>query len=956
MDWDDFTDKLGQTSDAIGRGMKRFLGSRNERVVRQLEPLVKEINALEGWAQGLSAEQFRAETEAFKQALKADETTLEEILPKAFALVREASVRTLGMRHFDVQLVGGAILHEGAIAEMMTGEGKTLVATLPLYLNALSGRSVYLVTVNDYLARRDAAWMAPIYEYLGLTVGAIQSDMGPQQRQPVYACDIVYGTNNEFGFDYLRDNMKTRVEEQVQRHLQYAIVDEVDSILIDESRTPLIISGPAEQDAGKYNLADKVARQLTRDEHYEVKEKERSASLLEAGIEEAQRIVGVESFYEPPHQDWPHYIENALRAHSLYENDKQYIVEEGEVVIVDEHTGRKMAGRRWSDGLHQAVETKEGLQVRKENQTLATITFQNYFRMYDKLAGMTGTAITEAGEFHKIYDMDVVVVPTNLPLARDDGNDVVYRTEKEKWKAIVDELARVHEKGQPVLVGTTSVETSEKLSGMLKRRGVKHEVLNAKQHEREANIVACAGEKGAITVATNMAGRGTDIKLGGNFEYRLNQALEQEGLELGDLEHLPEIDKIREQLREQCEKDEAVVLELGGLYVLGTERHEARRIDNQLRGRSGRQGNVGESRFLLSLQDDLMRIFYRDWVTNAMEKLGMTEGQEIESGMVTRAIARAQKKVEERNFEIRKSLLEYDGVMDEQRREIYSTRQDVLLNVELKEMVTGMLEGALWRNAHGAFLNDPEGLSGWFERMFGFEADGDAVEGAIDPKGEVQPLMDALLARYGEREQEFGEELMPQIERYILLNAIDSRWKDHLHAVDSLKAGIGLRGYGQVDPKTEFKREGMALFDKLKEVIEDEVTSLILRIQVRQEPPPPAGMGPGTPGGPGGVPPDAARARAAQLAARRRAASSMVPASRAFDVMKRRQAIAAAQQATATAEKPEEPSSDQPDKSPQQAEVEEARADQAAYEGVGRNDPCPCGSGQKFKKCHGKAG
>jgi preprotein translocase subunit SecA len=951
------------------------LGSRNERVVRQLEPLVKEINALEGWAQGLSAEECRAQTEEFKRAVQAGETTLDEVLPKAFALVREASVRTLGMRHFDVQLVGGAILHEGAIAEMMTGEGKTLVATLPLYLNALTGRSVYLVTVNDYLARRDGAWMAPIYEYLGLTVGSIQSEMGPQQRLPIYACDIVYGTNNEFGFDYLRDNMKTRVEDQVQRHLQYAIVDEVDSILIDEARTPLIISGPAEQDTDKYKLADQVARQLKAEEHYEVKEKERSASLLEAGIEEAQRIVGVESFYEPPHQDWPHYIENALRAHSLYENDKQYIVDNGEVVIVDEHTGRKMSGRRWSDGLHQAVETKEGLQVRQENQTLATITFQNYFRMYDKLAGMTGTAITEAGEFHKIYEMDVVVVPTNLPLARDDGNDVVYRTEKEKWQAITDELDRVHEKGQPVLVGTTSVETSEKLAGMLKRRGIKHEVLNAKQHEREANIVACAGEKGAITVATNMAGRGTDIKLGGNFEYRLNQALEQEGLELGDLEHLTEIDKIRDRLREQCEKDEAEVLALGGLYVLGTERHEARRIDNQLRGRSGRQGNVGESRFFLSLQDDLMRIFYRDWVTNAMEKLGMTEGQEIESGMVTRAIARAQKKVEERNFEIRKSLLEYDGVMDEQRREIYSTRQDVLENVELKKMVTGMLEGAMWRNSQNQYVNDPEGFSGWFERMFGFEAPADAVEVAVDPKGDVQGLMDVLMTRYTEREKEFGEELMPQVERYILLNAIDSRWKDHLHAVDSLKAGIGLRGYGQVDPKTEFKREGMKLFDSLKEVIEDEVTSLILRIQVRREPPPPTGMGPGeaggpggpgAPGGPGGVSPEAARARAAQMAARRRAQSSMVPASRAFDAMKRRQAIAAAQQGTATAEKPEDESSEQASssssapsaggKAEKQPQAKESQEDAAAYEGVGRNDACPCGSGQKFKKCHGKAG
>ena len=541
----------------------------------------------------------------------------------------------------------------------------------------------------------------------------------------------------------------------------------------------------------------------------------------------------------------------------------------------------------------------------------------------------------------------------------------------------------MHEVGQPVLVGTTSVETSEELSGLLKRAGIKHEVLNAKQHEREANIVACAGERGAVTVATNMAGRGTDIKLGGNFEYRLNQALEAAGLELGDLEHLTEIDKIREEVRERCAKDEAEVLGLGGLYVLGTERHEARRIDNQLRGRSGRQGNVGVSRFYLSLQDDLMRIFYRDWVTNAMERLGMTEGQEIESGMVTRAIAKAQKKVEDRNFEIRKSLLEYDGVMDEQRKEIYSTRQDVLEGVELKQMVTGMLEAVLWRNAQGAFANDVEGFAGWFERTFGFEANTEDVDHAVEPKGDVQALLDTILARYAEREEEFTPEIMRQVERYILLNAIDSRWKDHLHAVDALKAGIGLRGYGQVDPKTEFKREGMTLFDRLKEVIEDEVSSLIMRIQVRREPPPPQQPPPGTagaagPGAPGGtpIPPEVARARAAQLARRRAAAA--VPPSRAFDMMKRRQAIAQAQQqATATAEEPEAkqeapaesapqdsapaPEAKAPEKAAQEPQAAEASQEpqepqepEESYEGVGRNDPCPCGSGQKFKKCHGK--
>ena len=678
VDWENLSDKFGTFGEKVGRGLKSMFGSRNERMVRDLEPLVKQINELESWAQGLDAEAFKAKTAEWRKGIQAGEIELDDILPEAFALVREASVRTLGMRHFDVQLVGGIVLHQGSIAEMATGEGKTLVATLPLYLNALTGKPVYLVTVNDYLARRDAHWMSPIYDYMGVTWGAIQSDMPPNERHPIYASDIVYGTNNEFGFDYLRDNMKTRVEDQVQRHLYFAIIDEVDSILIDEARTPLIISGPAEHMPDKYKKADMVARTLKRDEHFEVKEKERAASLLEDGIEEAEKLLGVESFYTQGNTDWPHYIENALRAHYLYEKDKEYVVDNGEVVIVDEFTGRKMTGRRWSDGLHQAVETKEGLQIRKENQTLATITFQNYFRLYDKLGGMTGTAITEAGEFLKIYKLDVVTIPTNLPVERQDQVDTVYRTEPEKWKAIAEEIERLHEKGQPVLVGSTSVENSEKLSGLLKKRGVPHEVLNAKQHEREAHIVAKAGERGAVTVSTNMAGRGTDIKLGGNFEYRLRQALEEAELAEGDPEHLPEIDRIREELRAQCDADEKEVLELGGLYVLGTERHESRRIDNQLRGRSGRQGNAGESRFFLSLQDPLMRRFYKDWVTNAMEKLGMSEGVPIESPMVTRAIQKAQKKVEDYHFEIRKSLLEYDEVMDEQRKTVYGVRQEVL--------------------------------------------------------------------------------------------------------------------------------------------------------------------------------------------------------------------------------------------------------------------------------------
>ncbi len=870
------------------------------------------------------------------------------MLPDAFALVREASVRTLGMRHFDVQLVGGVILHRGAIAEMYTGEGKTLVATLPLYLNCLTGKTVYLVTVNDYLARRDAAWMGPIYDYLGVAVGAIQSDMSPWERQPVYLCDIVYGTNSEFGFDYLRDNMKNRLEDQVQKVLYYAIVDEVDSILIDEARTPLIISGPATGSIDKYALADKIARALKKDEHYEVKEKERQATLKEAGIEEAEKMVGVPTFFVPPHEDWPHYIENALRAHSLYQLDKEYVVENGEVIIVDEFTGRKMQGRRWSDGLHQAVEVKEGLPPRQENQTLATITYQNYFRMFEKLAGMTGTAITEAGEFLKIYKLDVLSVPTNMPVVRKDYEDTVFRTEPEKWKAIVDELTTLHKKGQPVLVGTTSIEKSEHLSKLLKQDGITHEVLNAKNHEREAHIIARAGEKNAVTVATNMAGRGTDIKLGGNFEYRLNKALEEAGLVLGDLEKLAEIDAIRKRVRAQCDQDEQEVLKLDGLYVLGTERHEARRIDNQLRGRSGRQGNAGTSRFYLSLEDDLMRIFYRDWVKNFMQRLGMGEGVPIESGMVTRAIERAQKKVEDRNFEIRKNLLEYDEVMDQQRKTIYGVRQEVLGSIGLKEKVVGMIESAVRRGARETFLGDPEGLRTWYQRSFGIELDAELAKEATIPKeGDPQGAIAAALAHYDERERVVGPEIQRQVERYILLNAVDSRWKDHLYAIDSLKHGIHLRAYAQVDPKNIYKQEGFQLFQKLFAAIEDEVSSLVMRIEVRKQDPaaPPARPAAPVLGG-GSVsnlfrpqkPPENATAAEPKPAPAPAAPPPPpprrpmpVPASRAFDAHHRQQQIAAAQQA--------------PPK-PAQTKIDPAS--------VGRNDPCPCGSGEKFKKCHGK--
>ena len=973
MDWDTLTDKLGSFGETVGRGLKTVFGSRNERVVKKLEPIIDRINELEGWAQGLDQEAMRAKVDELRESVQSGATGLDDHLEEMFALTREASVRTLGLRHYDVQMVGGYVLHNHSIAEMMTGEGKTLVATLALTLNALSGRPCYLITVNDYLAKRDANWMRPIFEYLGFSVGSIQSSMSPWDRKPVYESDIVYGTNNEFGFDYLRDNMKTSVDQQVQADLYFAIVDEVDSVLIDEARTPLIISGPAEEHIGKYTKADEIARGLTVEQHYEVKEKEKQASLLEEGIIEALRMAGVESFYSPGNEDWPHYIENALRAHNLYQNDKEYVVEEGEVIIVDEFTGRKMNGRRWSDGLHQAVEVKEGLEPKQETQTLATITFQNYFRMFEKLAGMTGTALTEAGEFHKIYELDVVSIPTNLPIARDDGNDVVYRTEPEKWRAIVRELERVHGKGQPALVGTASVENSEKVAQLLREAGIPHEVLNAKNHEREAHIIACAGEKGAVTVATNMAGRGTDIKLGGNLEYRLKQALDEAGLVEGDVEKLAEIDVIRQQVHVRCGEDEQEVLELGGLYVLGTERHEARRIDNQLRGRSGRQGNVGETRFFLSLQDPLMRIFYRDWVTNAMEKMGMTEDQEIESGMVTRAIGRAQKKVEERNFEIRKSLLEYDEVMDQQRRTIYGVRQEVLESEGTRDKSLGMIRGALDRSAR-IHVEDADGLREWCLRTYGFNVeDSSSIEAAVQKEGaETQPLFEVVSSQYENREEELGEELARRVEQYILLNAIDSKWKDHLHAVDALKAGIGLRGYGQVDPKTEYKKEGTVLFrEKLFPAIEDEVASLLMRIEVRrpdEQAVSAQAMGEGGDAAEGqslqprgmvsaGATPmhggqvrrqptqaevDAYR-RQVRSAQARQAMRPQVSASNAFDVMKRRGSASA-------------PAANQQD-ARANAEAERKKAEATALDtsGVGRNEPCPCGSGKKFKKCHGAA-
>ena len=690
---------FGSLPTRIGKALQGVFGSANKRMLSQYNPLVKATNDLGDWAKDLSHEQIKAEVAEMKELVQAGKLTLDDALPKMFALTREAGTRTMGMRHFDVQLIGGAVLHQGKIAEMSTGEGKTLVATLPAALNALSGKGVYVVTVNDYLAKRDRDWMAPVFEYLGLTVGAIQGSMPPQLRQQEYNCDITYGTNNEFGFDYLRDNMKWRAEEQVQKSLNFAIVDEVDSILVDEARTPLIISGEGEGTTDRFVMADRIARQLKVDEHFEVKLKEQQCVLSELGIARAEKLVGVDSFYsDPAHMEWPHLLETALRAHHVYEKDKNYVVVEpkgpdgqpqpAEVVIVDEFTGRLMPGRRWSDGLHQCVEAKEGLPPREENRTLATITLQNYFRMFDKLAGMTGTAMTEAAEFSRIYDLDVLQIPTNRPNTRIDINDQIYLDEKSKLDAIVEEIQKECKDGRPVLLGTTSIAKSEKISEALKVAGIQHSVLNAKQHEREAEIITQAGRKGAVTVATNMAGRGTDIVLGGKAEALFEKHSREQGLD----PESSEAKSLLETLKAQCKAEHEEVLALGGLYVLGTERHEARRIDNQLRGRCGRQGDPGQTKFFLSFDDDLMRIFARDWVRTMMERMGLKSGEVIDSPMVSRGIAKAQKKVEARNFDVRKHLIEYDEVMDKQRKFIYGQRQDALEWKGLKDKTLGMFE------------------------------------------------------------------------------------------------------------------------------------------------------------------------------------------------------------------------------------------------------------------------
>jgi preprotein translocase subunit SecA len=892
--------------------LTKVFGSKHERDVKRLQPRVAAIGALEPELQRLSDDELRAKTAEFRGRLASGEA-LDDLLVPAFAVCREAARRAVGMRHYDVQLIGGMVLHGGKIAEMRTGEGKTLVATLPVYLNALAGKGVHVVTVNDYLARRDAEWMGNVYRFLGLTVGIIQHELSDAQRKAAYACDITYGTNNELGFDYLRDNMKFDLESMVQRPHHFAIVDEVDSILIDEARTPLIISGPSDEATDKYYRLDRIIPKLERGEETEDKdgekhtsgdflidEKAHTATLTEDGVAKVEKLLAIENLYDMENMELLHGVNQALRAHHLYRRDVEYLIKDGQVVIVDEFTGRMMPGRRWSDGLHQAVEAKEGVKIERENQTLATITFQNYFRMYSKLAGMTGTADTEATEFAQIYNLDVVQIPTNRPMVRADRADLVYRSEPEKWNAVVDEIKDCNERSQPVLVGTVSIEKSEALSAMLKRKGVPHVVLNAKYHEREAAIVAQAGRKGSVTIATNMAGRGTDIILGGNpaglARSEADPAVEPEAYATA-LAHYEAV----------CAEEREAVVAAGGLHILGTERHESRRVDNQLRGRSGRQGDPGSSRFFLSLEDDLMRIFGSDRIKGLMSRLGMEEGEAIEHGMVSRAIERAQKQVEGRNFEVRKHLLEYDDVMNKQREAIYSLRRDILLGKEDKgyvlkiadDIIEAIVAAQCPEGADPTDWNLPE-LATDVLAYFNIDvhAAGIELEGK-SPEQLAEGIRAAVHAKYEDKESRLTPELMRLLERDVLLRVVDQSWKDHLLALDHLKEGIGLRGYGQRDPLQEYKKESYNLFQSMKDRVEDLSIRNLFRIEPISE-------------------------QQMEEERRRKERAAVQPKNFNFSAPPKTSAPA-----------------------PAAARVDASK--------VGRNDPCPCGSGKKYKKCHGAA-
>jgi len=823
--------------------LTKMLGDNPEKELKRIQPLVEEINELEEEISALSDDELREKTKEFQNRYL-DGETLDDLLPEAFAVVREAAKRTIGQRHYDVQLVGGAVLHLGRIAEMRTGEGKTLVATLPAYLNALAGEGVHVVTVNDYLAKRDSEWMSPIYRFLGLTVGAIQHDMDPRLRREAYMADITYGTNNEFGFDYLRDNMVWSANEQVQRGgLHFAIVDEIDNILIDEARTPLIISGPAEESTEMYGTFARVVPRLQPEEDFTIDEKQRSISLTEEGIERVERAVGVPNLYDAENYEMTHYLDQAMKAHFLYKLDRDYIVKDGEVIIIDEFTGRQMPGRRYGEGLHQAIEAKEGVRVQRENVTLATITFQNFFRMYDKLAGMTGTAATEQEEFRKIYNLDVIPIPTNRPMQRRDQADVIYKTEKAKFQAVVEEIRELNETGRPVLVGTVSIEKSEELSNMLLRDGIRHEVLNAKQHEREAGIIAQAGRSGSVTIATNMAGRGVDILLGGNSAGLAEATLRRKFK--GDEEPTPEaVEAAEQEAREICERDHARVVELGGLHIIGTERHEARRIDNQLRGRAGRQGDPGSSRFYISLEDELMRRFGGTTISNLMDKLGLEEDVPLEHGLVSKSIETAQQKVESHNFDMRKHVVEYDDVMNKQREIVYADRRAILGEDTLRETLMGWVEREIddlvdaYAGGRGED-SDIEALTEAATRLMPTVLTNPVdVEGL--PADEIKEVLKQLAEEsYETKEQEFGPEVMRQAERAVVLRIIDTLWVRHLTALDDLRGGIGLRAYGQRDPLVEYKVEAHRMFDELLRAIQHDVAHTIFHVSIAREQPAP---------------------------------------------------------------------------------------------------------------------
>jgi preprotein translocase subunit SecA len=882
-------DKIGQ----LGEGRKR----------RRLQDLVAITASFEPEMEELSDEQLKGKTEEFKRRLR-DGESLDDILPEAFASVREAARRTLGQRHFDVQVMGAVVLHEGDIAEMKTGEGKTLVSTMPAYLNALEGQGVHVVTVNDYLAKRDSEWMGPIFRLLGLSVGLIQSQMAPEQRRPAYAADITYGTNNEFGFDYLRDNMAMRLDNMVQRGHHYGIVDEVDSILIDEARTPLIISGPVQDSAKWYQTFARLSPRLKREVDYEVDEQKRTVAVTEAGVARVEESLGVDNLYEHVHTPLVHHLQNALRAKELYKRDVEYIVKDGEVLIVDEFTGRILEGRRYSEGLHQAIEAKEGVRIKEENQTLATITIQNYFRMYDKLAGMTGTARTQAREFEEVYKLGVVEVPTNQTMVRLDQQDLIYKGEDAKWKALVEDIVERNERGQPVLLGTVSIEKSEKLATLLSRRGVPHHVLNAKHHEKEAMIIAQAGRKGSVTVATNMAGRGVDIMLGGNPEYLARQEMAAGGWDndrylLFELEpeereqYEREYEPILKRFKKQTDAEHDEVTELGGLYVLGTERHESRRIDNQLRGRSGRQGDPGESRFYLSLEDDLMRLFASDRITAIMNRLKWPEEEPITAKMVTRAIESAQRQVESVNFERRKNVLKYDEVMNTQRKIVYGDRGKILHGEDLRDraldMVAEVVEGTVAQYVSTEVFPeewDLEGLATSLQALYPTKLTANQLRELEDVEGVSQTVLEEAVGAYEERERELSAGVMRDLERMVLLSVIDNKWREHLYEMDYLEEGIHLRAYGQRDPLVEYQREAHVMFEAMKGSIVEEFVRYIYRVElVRQDEP--------------------ARPRPQRLVQARG-----------------------------------------------KEEAQQAAA-QATSGKIPRNAPCPCGSGRKYKKCHG---